>query len=441
VPRKPKAEKQREHTERIALELYHNRLLLGKPGDERSDWAKAEKIVRSPIRTTLFASNRPLIKLRQPTQHAFKLLVWDTPKWFLVTFPQLELVKLLAVPLVLAAAGSIITGQIQREANQNAVLKAYFDKLEELTFDQKLLTKTPNEGAIVLARGRTVAALHELDHARKTQLIAFLQASDLSRIKEDSAEPVISFHGQNLSGLDFHGVNLVSLDFQQSNLGYANLEGADLGYANLEGADLVSANLEGADLVSANLEGADLVRANLEGAFLGDANLEGADLVRANLEGAALDRANLVEADLQSANLYQVGLYSANLEGASLYSANLEGASLNSANLEGASLNSANFEGADLTSANLEGASLGGANLEGADLINANLEGADLINANLSDADLTRANLNGATNLAQDQLSLALLCRTTLPQGFTLDPNRDCQELWIDPETGLPVRL
>ena len=316
MPRKPKAEKQREDTERIALELYHNRLLRGKPGDEHSDWAKAEKIVRSPIRTTLFASNRPLIKLRQPTQQAFKLLAWDTPKWFLVTFPQLELVKLLAVPLVLAAAGSIITGQIQREANQNAVLKAYFDKLEELTFGQKLLAETPNEGAIVLARGRTVAALHELDHARKTQLIAFLAASDLSQIKEESAEPVISFNGQNLSGLDLHEINLSNVDFQSSNLNSANLQGA----------------------------------------YLDSANLQGAYLDSANLQGASLD--------------------SANLEGASLYSANLQGASLNS------------------------------------------------------------ANLSGARNLTQDQLALAKLCRTTPPEGIPLDPNRDCEELGVDPETG-----
>ena len=386
MPRKPKAENRREDIERVALELYRNRLLLGKPGDEHSDWTKAEKIVRSPIRTTLFASNRPLIKLRQPTQQAFKFLAWDTPKWFLFSLPQLEWMKLLAVPLVIAAAGSIITGQIQREANQNAVLKEYFDKLEELTFGQNLLAATPNEGAIVLARGRTVVALRELDLSRKTQLIAFLQASDLSQITENSAEPVISFKAQNLSDLDLRRVNLSGLDFQR--------------------AALRNANLQGADLLNANLEGAALRNANLQGAYSQNANLQGASLWDTNLQGAYLQNANF------------------------------QGAYLQSANLEGADLWDANFQRADLWDANLEGADLLNANLEGADLLNANLEGADLLNANLEGADLSGANLQRALNLTQDQLALANLCRTKLPQDITLDPNRDCEELGIDPETG-----
>ena len=333
MPRKPKAEKRREDIERVALELYHNRLLLGKPGDEHSDWTKAEKIVRSPIRTTRFTINRPLIKLRQPTQQAFKFLAWDTPMWFLFSLPQLEWMKLLAVPLVIAAAGSVITGQVQREANQNAVLKEYFDKLEELTFNQNLLAETPNAGAIVLARGRTVAALRELDLSRRTQLIAFLQASELSQIREDSAQPVISFKEQNLSGLDLRRVNLSGLDFQKAVLEEANLQGAGLWNANLEEAVLEGANLQGAGLWNANLQGASLMWANLQKAVLKGANLQGAFLWDANLQGAFL----------------------------------------------------------------------------------------------------LEANLEGALNLTQDQLALAKLCRTTLPQGITLDQNRDCEELGIDP--------
>lgn len=291
MPRKPKAEKRRDHTERVAWELYQNRLRLGKPGDEHSDWEKAETIVRSPIRTTLFESKRSLIKLMRPTQQTLKLLAWDTPKWFLVTFPKLELVKLLAVPLVLAAAGSIITGQIQREANQNAVLKAYFDKLETLTFEQDLLAETPKEGAIVLARGRTVAALRELDLSRRSQLIAFLQASGLSQIGEDEIffeplinEPLISFKDQNLSDLDLRRINLSALDFR--------------------GADLRGTDLRGADLRSANLRGADLREAIIRAAYLEGAYLEGADLEGASLEGADLRWVNdLSQGQLTTANL------------------------------------------------------------------------------------------------------------------------------------------
>ncbi|PZV06602.1 MAG: hypothetical protein DCF32_09490 [Leptolyngbya sp.] len=336
MTRKNRAEKQRADTERIALGIYHNRLLLGKPGDECSDWAKAEKIVRSLFRTTLFASNRPFILGRKPAKQAFKVIAWDAPRWFLFSLPQLEWIKLLAVPLVIAAAGSIITGQIQREANQNAVLKAYFDKLEELTFERNLLAETPDEGAIVLARGRTVAVLRELDFARRTQLIAFLQASDLSQIIEDSAEPVISFKAQNLSGLNLRRVHLSGLDFQEADLERTNLKKAHLERTNLEEADLENANLKKAHLVEANLEKADLKKVNLE------------------------------EADLESANLKR------------------------------------------------------------ADLSHANLERAFLLNANFE----------GAVDLTQDQLALAELCRTTLPEGITLDPNRDCEELGIDPKTG-----
>ena len=83
-----------------------------------------------------------------------------------------------------------------------------------------------------------------------------------------------------------------------------------------------------------------------------------------------------------------------------------------------------------------EGVFLGGVNLEGANLFSANLQGAILGNANLQGANLNGVNLEGAQNLGQDQLATAKLCQNTLPNGIDLDPNRDCQELGIDPETG-----
>lgn len=65
MPRKAKAEQQREDIERVAWELYQNRSRLGRPGDAKSDWEKAEKIVRNPIKALLFACHRPLIKLEK----------------------------------------------------------------------------------------------------------------------------------------------------------------------------------------------------------------------------------------------------------------------------------------------------------------------------------------------------------------------------------------
>ncbi|WP_017301002.1 pentapeptide repeat-containing protein [Nodosilinea nodulosa] len=386
MPRKPKAEKPREDIARIALELYHERLLLGQPGDERSDWIKAEKIVRSPIRTRLFASKRLFTRDRKFIRQAFGFIAWDIPKRFLFSLPKSEWIHLLAAPLFLAVATTFITGRIQREANQNAVLKAYFDKIEELTFEQKLLAETPNEGAIVLAQGRTVAALRELDLSNRKQLIAFLRASGLALPQEGSAGPVISFKGQTLSDLDLRLTNLNYLDFQKANLENANFKESFLQKANLERAFLQNANLKGADLQNANLKEADLQRASLEGADLRNANLEGADMQSANLKGA----------DLRSTNL----------KGAKLYGANLKRADLQSANLKGASLGSANLKKASLRSADLKGATLDNVNLRGADLYGANLE--------------------GAVSLTQDQLALAKLCLTILPDGITLNPNRDC---------------
>ena len=347
--RKIKEDQQRKYTEQIAYELSENRQLLSKKGDSDKDWEQAEKIVRNPIRTMLFASNRPFIQLKNPATQALKFIAWETPKWFLFSLPKLEWMKLLAVPLVIAAAGSIISGQIQRENTQNRALQAYFDQLDTLTFERNLLAELPEKpdtGAIVLARGRTVAALRELDHQRREQLIAFLQASNLSKFTdaEPEREPVISFRFQNLSAMNLRHIDLSNVDFQGTNLREANLAGADLSYANLAGADLKDTNLAGAFLRDANLAEAELWGAYLAGAHLWDANLEGAELWGAHL----------AEADLRDANL--AGAY------------------------------------------------------------------------------LWGAHLAGARGLTEYQLTEAKLCRTTLPDDFTLDPNRNCAEVGVDPE-------
>lgn len=302
---------QHQGIEKIAHALYRNRVQLRKPGDAQTDWETARKIASNPLKKLLFASNQPLIRLKQPASKSLKFIAWDVPRWFLFSFPQLEWMKLIAVPLVLAAAGSIISSQIQQESNQITALKQYFDQLERLTFDQKLLDDKPNTGAIVIARGRTVASLRELDIKRKRQLLAFLQASELLQSGDPKNEPIISFRAANLSGMDLSNTDLNKTDLQRANLDSANLKEADLLGANLEWAVLTSANLKGALLFSANLEEANLTRANLEEAVLVDANLQGAFLKNANLKGARLQ-----EADLSSANLEGTVLLDANLQGA-----------------------------------------------------------------------------------------------------------------------------
>ena len=296
-------DKSRKATERVAQSLYATRQRVGRSGDAASDWQLAEKIVRSPLRTTLFVLNRPLLHLMSPARRAAKFVGWDIPRWIFVSLPQVEMVKLVALPLILAGATSIITRQLQWEANQSATLDGYFDHLDRLTFEQGLLDDEPDNGAIVLARGRTIAALRKLDLERKQQLLAFLQASDLVQISEEGNDPVISFAGANLSGMDLREVALMGTEMRHADLRGANLSGAWLRGASLANAVLPGANLSGAELKGANLEMAWLVDVNLAGTELLDANLAGARLERANLTGAMLGRANLAGAEFLESNL------------------------------------------------------------------------------------------------------------------------------------------
>lgn len=369
---KNQSQDEQQDIKKIAHAVYLNRVQLSKPGDAQTDWETACKIASNPLQKLLFVANQPLIRLKQPAGKSLKFMAWDMPRWFLFSFPQLEWMKLVAVPLVLAAAGSIISSQIQRESNQITALKQYFDQLERLTFDQKLLDDKPNTGAIVIARGRTVASLRELDIKRKRQLLAFLQASELLHTNDPKREPIISFKAANLSEMDLSGADLSEADLQDAFLNRASLNEAVLASANLKGAGLRNANLQRARLDKANLEKAVLRSANLKGAVLRNANLKEAFLLRANLEGASLDGANL--------------------EGAFLGGANLAGASLNSTNLKEAFLGHANLQRVFLDRANLQGAFLGGANLQG-----------------------------------------TFLCQTILPKGIDLDPDRDCDRLKLPP--------
>jgi len=311
---------QRNKTEKVAQTIYHRRRLLNRAGSQQSDWAMAEEIVRSPLRRILFAINN------HPASQNVKLIIWGACRCILFSLPKLEWTKLLAVPLALAVATSIITGQFQREANQNAVLKAYFDRLEELTFNQNLLAEKSNQGAIVLARGRTVAALRELDLSRRTQLIAFLQASNLTGTDKQGNEPVISFKGQNLANLDLQNISLGKFDFRRTNLQNATLSEVFLG-----NADMRRANLSYADLRDAFLANANIRRANLDAVDMRGANLYQADMRHAKLTKAKMHRVNMVEADMRRANLSD-----ANLSDSLLANANMHRVKLHKANLYGA---------------------------------------------------------------------------------------------------------
>lgn len=112
-------------------------------------------------------------------------------------------------------------------------------------------------------------------------------------------------------------------------------------------------------------------------------------------------------------------------------SADLRYANLRNAYLTEADLSSADLSGADLFNVDLSNANLDHANLRSADLSNANLWRATFHYANLEGATFWKASLKGANLsraswLTTAQLSQAYLCETKLPEGFSVNRNRDC---------------
>ena len=403
VSRISRDERLRERAEKVAYKLYLNRLLLKRQGDALKDRKTAEEIVQSPLKTALFAINRAFIKLEKRTWEP--LLAWANNQALL------SLLGLIGNAGIIIAVLTYVGSEKQRRE------------------------------AEVLNAWQTITSAHgQTGSGGRIQALEFLNASPGANWRRRfpwfcAPLPLCTWPAESLNGVNLTvGSDNSSPPDEQSKSsdGDRTIESP----ARVYRVYLARIQLPGARLRDANLERAYLRNANLGGADLGDAYLEGAWLFEANLGGADLRDAYLGGANLLNANLEGAILWNANLEGANVQGANLEGADLSDANLERARLQAAYLEGADLWNANLEGAGLFNANLEGASLLDANLEGAFLEYANLEGANLSEANLEGAINLTKDRLTQAKLCRTNLPEGITLNPNRDCEELGIDPETG-----
>ena len=157
------------------------------------------------------------------------------------------------------------------------------------------------------------------------------------------------------------------------------------------------------------------------------------DVIRFLIEAEVISKLQL---NLSEANLRNVSLRGADLSSVSLSSADLNSADFNSANLRLSNLRLSNLSDAKLIDTNLSLAKLFRANLNGADLSSAKLIGTNLSHANLNgatlnDTDLNGANLKGIQDWTENQLAAAKLCRTMLPEGCNLNPNRDCKALGI----------
>ena len=147
------------------------------------------------------------------------------------------------------------------------------------------------------------------------------------------------------------------------------------------------------------------------------------DVIQFLLEAEVIRKLKLV---LSRADLSRARLSSVNISNVNLNRANLSGAYLSGANISGT-----NLSGTKLIDAEIIAANLSGANLSGADLSHAKLHGAYLEKANLNSANLSFANLSFAKKWTEAQLAEAQLCRTMLPEGCNLNPNRDCEALGI----------
>lgn len=268
------------------------------------------------------------------------------------------------------------------EANQREeALQAYFDRLSTLLVDKNLMAIAAN------LKKSDDASTHWINTNRDEQQKLFdtsinmIQARTLSilrRLGEDAKH--------KSSVIRFLCETRIIDEFKLT------LSGIDL-----SGADLSNADLSGASLPQANLSGANLSR-------------------RTKLLGSYLAMADLSNADLRNANALHVNLSGANLSGADLSEADPDLANLSYANLSRAKLVRTQIRRTNLKFANFS---------------NADLSYADIQESDLSDAILANTNLVEVKNWTEQQLSAAKLCQTKLPQGCSLNPNRDCIELEI----------
>jgi uncharacterized protein YjbI with pentapeptide repeats len=178
----------------------------------------------------------------------------------------LQLLGILAIPLVVAGATLLFSIQQANLANQQheadrqqaldqqqaAILQTYLDSVQDLLLHNNLLksslidTNNPYYDVAILARARTLTALQGLDPMRKGRLLQFIDEALLIGFMDDQGKlhiPIIILSGADLSFAD---------------LSFVYLRGADLSGANLRGAKLGGAFLTGTNFTGADLSGADL---------------------------------------------------------------------------------------------------------------------------------------------------------------------------------------
>jgi uncharacterized protein YjbI with pentapeptide repeats len=212
----------------------------------------------------------------------------------------------------------------KEEYRREALLQAYFDRMEVLLIEKGLRHSEPAAEVRHIARARTLTTLQRLDLERQTEVFWFLYESRL--LGDQNTERIVDVSDADWSYIQLNVAHLEQIDLSDVDLSHASMQETDL-----QGATVCHANLQGADLKGAKVYGANLKETNLK-----DANLRGTKLNDADLTGANLTSADLTNANLQRTDLSQACLTQAILCNSTLRDAVLQRANLSQANLQGA---------------------------------------------------------------------------------------------------------
>ncbi|MBV9712613.1 MAG: pentapeptide repeat-containing protein, partial [Ktedonobacteraceae bacterium] len=240
----------------------------------------------------------------------------------------LQLIGILAIPVVVGLGGAWFTTQqtrisdanreqqhntdlevaqkqhdtdleIAQENQREAALQDYIDKISELLLVKHLRNSEASAEIRTIARLRTLTVLSRLDGLRKRSILIFLGESGLITINAQQEEEEERHSLIILYSADFNEANLSAMRLDKVYLRRVSLRKANLAYTTLAEANLVESDLTEATLLLAHLPKAKLTLANLSRADLRSTNLEAAEL-----QGATLNATDLRGIRLKGANLW-----------------------------------------------------------------------------------------------------------------------------------------
>ncbi|EKU96906.1 hypothetical protein Lepto7375DRAFT_0830 [Leptolyngbya sp. PCC 7375] len=190
---------QQKHTERVAYELYENRTFLDRQGNQQQDWKTAERIVQNDLRTTLFAINRPLIKLEKYLVEPFNKYLRQSAIFDVVEriSPAIEAIGILLIPVVLYLASQAYENQRESqeiERLQQTSIQNHLSQLSDILLNVEGDLRSENNQPIrTVATATTLTLLRDpnLNSQRKGQVIESLYQMNFVGSGPGIEDPVI----------------------------------------------------------------------------------------------------------------------------------------------------------------------------------------------------------------------------------------------------------